>query len=284
MVNISLENALSRWGPSFEIKKKRIYGRTSADQRYAITTCKAIDGIGWYKIGLYLEEDHMDKEKLTPYHNDRLFSQKDVNERIEWLKNRLKRVPLLTFSGFEECGPHADYYLKIINFPNDCKTTPEKYLTRGDHVRISRMAGLYTHDAIYIGENKVIHVFGDNKQNSAVREDDWSTFIGDPNSWWGTVSIVIYRLRIRSRDEIVAAARSYLGINHLQGQYDFLTQNCQHFSSYCSTGTEISHGASSAGDSAYQVIYGVASGFGGNGPRPGRAFGQKFDSPLDYEP
>lgn len=83
--NVLFEDALSKWGPSFERKEKRAYGTTSAGQRYAITVCKAIDGVGWYKIGLYLDEDYMNMKKLTPYHNDRLFNEQYVNERVSFL-------------------------------------------------------------------------------------------------------------------------------------------------------------------------------------------------------
>lgn len=117
-----------------------------------------------------------------------------------------------------------------------------------------------------------------------MREDSWSTFIGDPTSWWGTVSVLVYRLRMKSPDEIVATAKSFLGTNHLHGQYQFLEQNCQHFASYCSTGAEISYGTHSAGDNLQQSIYGISSSMGGRGPRLGTAIGQKFDSPLDLEP
>jgi hypothetical protein len=84
MSNVSLDDALSKWGPPFERKEKRIYGTTSAGQKYAITVCKAIDGLGWYKIGLYLDEDYMNMEKLTPYHNDRFFTEEDVNDRVRF--------------------------------------------------------------------------------------------------------------------------------------------------------------------------------------------------------
>jgi hypothetical protein len=117
-----------------------------------------------------------------------------------------------------------------------------------------------------------------------VQEDSWSTFIGDPTSWWGTVSVLVYRLRMKSRDEIVATAKGFVGINHLHGQYQFFTQNCQHFASYCATGAEISYGAHSAKDNLTQSIYGIASAGGGRGPRPGTALGQKLSSPLDWEP
>ena len=72
------------------------------------------------------------------------------------------------------------------------------------------------------------------------RNDTWSTFIGDVNSWIGTVSVVVYRLRIRTVDEITREAENLVREQFAAGKYNFLAQNCQHFASYCCTGQQIS--------------------------------------------
>jgi hypothetical protein len=116
-------------------------------------------------------------------------------------------------------------------------------------LQISRILGVYTHDAIYMGGKRVIHIFtpeGGTKATSQARNDPWSKFIGDVNSWFGTVSVVVYRLRIRTVGEITKEAENLVREQFGSGQYNFLLQNCQHFASYCCTGQQMSLGTLNA--------------------------------------
>jgi hypothetical protein len=69
----------------------------------------------------------------------------------------------------------------------------------------------------------------------------WDKFVGDCDSWFGSVFVVVYRLRIRTVEEITAEAENLVQEQFGLGKYNFLQQNCQHFACYCSMGQMLSN-------------------------------------------
>ena len=108
---------------------------------------------------------------------------------------------------------------------------------------MTRFGGVYTHDAIYMGGTRVVHIFRDKSDSSQpyqARHGTWQDFMGKSYSVIDLVSIVVYRLRLRSVDQIMGEANSLVEQQFGAGKYDFLKQNCQHFASYCCTGQQVS--------------------------------------------
>ncbi|RNA00605.1 hypothetical protein BpHYR1_000094 [Brachionus plicatilis] len=224
---------------------KQIYDTTIMGQKYVIVVNKIL----WYKIRVFLREDHLDKrQKLTEYHWSEHATEEGVENHIMWIKERLKRTPLLYFDKMKSIN--INYYFTYVKIDNECKLNPEKYFNAGDHLAITRKGGLYTHDCIYLGNKKVVHIFDENISSSKFRakakEDSWENFVGIDNNgnvpYWGTVYVVIHRLRIRKPDEIVKEAKELSSDDYAKGQYHFVLKNCQHFAAKCCTGNEFSIG------------------------------------------
>jgi Lecithin retinol acyltransferase len=97
-----------------------------------------------------------------------------------------------------------------------------------------------------MGDRRVIHISDDNnsKRCARAREDSWNNFIGvkkdGSTAWFGTISVMVYRLRIRTPEEIMDAAKLMASESYGQGEYNFALKNCQDFASYCCTGKEMS--------------------------------------------
>ena len=118
-------------------------------------------------------------------------------------------------------------------------------LLPGDVLAASRMAGLYQHFAVYIGNQSVIHYAAENGDFSGritIHEAPYDEFRGD--------STFIYildfpdnsgrpTLRGQPSDlhKSVARARSRLG----EEKYALPFNNCEHFAIWCKTGVHESH-------------------------------------------
>ena len=102
----------------------------------------------------------------------------------------------------------------------------------------------YTHDAIYLGNNRVVHIFmdeGGGISSAMAREDDWSRFINEEEGGYhGTVNVVDYRLRMRLPEEIVETAKISVRLEYGKGCYNIIDRNCQHFATFSSTGFKYS--------------------------------------------
>jgi hypothetical protein len=132
-------------------------GITSANQKYTIM----INSVLWYKVKLFLDEDHLDKGRtLTEYHWSHHATRKGADDAVKWIENRLTRVPLLEYKPFGKVRSLGDdededkdedkddnednpmpidlrYYFTRVKLPDKCKTNPDKYLKKGDHVYIT---------------------------------------------------------------------------------------------------------------------------------------------------
>lgn len=286
------ENALKSVLPYFIILTEE--GFTSCNQKYTIVVNK----IAWYKVRLFIHEDHLEKRKLTEYHWSQHISKEEALKVVKYLHERMSKVPLLEFKPFRKRKEGEDvssnqnpmsfnmkYYFDQVKLSDDCKTNPDKYLNIGDHVYITRKCGIYHHDAIYLGNKRVVHIFGDmsQKTNVKAKEDDWTNFVGLNDegdvSWFGTLYVVVYRLKIRSQKEIVSEALKLASELYGEGKYHLLDNNCQHFASFCCTGVEISMGANSLSDALWQSLTALT------GKKPyGSAIEKYFESPFDKEP
>lgn len=110
---------------------------------------------------------------------------------------------------------------------------------KGDVLEVVR--GLYSHYGVYAGDGKVIHFTADDgsghsetdPNNADIIETDLSVF-----QKGGHINVDNQEEAKYSRDEIVSRARALIGTQ--KGNYDLVTNNCEHFAKYCKTGSKIS--------------------------------------------
>lgn len=112
----------------------------------------------------------------------------------------------------------------------------------GDHIRVKRMHGLYTHHGIYVSDNEVIHFTGTDDDNimdsskNMVISSDLNFFLKD-----GELEVKEYMDEefqdLYAPEQIVAYARSCLG----DGGYNLIFNNCEHFANVCTLGRFRSH-------------------------------------------
>ena len=100
----------------------------------------------------------------------------------------------------------------------------------GAHLTTSRRG--YTHHGVYVGDGRVVHYSGlsGSWQCGPVEEVSLARF-----SAGRELRTVVHPTSVFSQEEIVRRARSRLGEN----DYRLLTNNCEHFCNWCSTG--VSH-------------------------------------------
>ena len=112
----------------------------------------------------------------------------------------------------------------------------------GDHIRVKRMHGLYTHHGIYVSDNEVIHFTGTDDDNimdsskNMVISSDLNFFLKG-----GELEVKEYTDEefqdLYAPDQIVAYARSCLG----DDGYNLIFNNCEHFANVCTLGRFRSH-------------------------------------------
>lgn len=109
----------------------------------------------------------------------------------------------------------------------------------GDILIIDRK--LYKHYAVYIGNGKVIHYSASDSDfgfDIAIRESNLNSFAGKYNFIIGQfTNSFLQNHKIFSPEETVARARSRLG----EQKYNLVTNNCEHFASWCKTGVSQSN-------------------------------------------
>lgn len=118
----------------------------------------------------------------------------------------------------------------------------QKNPVMGDHIRVKRMHGIYTHHGIYVSDNEVIHFTGtdddsimDSSKNKVI-SSDLNFFLKG-----GELEVKEYTDEefqdLYAPDQIVAYARSCLG----DGDYNVIFNNCEHFANVCTLGRFRSH-------------------------------------------
>jgi hypothetical protein len=99
---------------------------------------------------------------------------------------------------------------------------------RGDHVYVRRRT--YSHHGIDCGDGTVIHYVGERRRGRRIEQTSWETFAGGDE-----VHVRAYRQRLPV-EEIVRNAESRLG----DERYRLVTNNCEHFATWSSTGSPAS--------------------------------------------
>ena len=106
-------------------------------------------------------------------------------------------------------------------------------MARGDHIKVRRWRGLYTHHGIDMGDGTVIHLAGEplRARRARVCRTDMATFLAG-----GRARVVPYPRGARPADEVIAAAEAGLA----RGGYCLGRNNCEHFATRCKTGKPMS--------------------------------------------
>jgi len=102
-------------------------------------------------------------------------------------------------------------------------------MARGDHIKVTRCRGLYTHHGIDMGDGTVIHFAGSPLRGRGARviRSTLPEFLAG-----GTCRVVHHRGPVQPPEAVLAAAESYLN----REGYCVFRNNCEHFASYCKTG------------------------------------------------
>lgn len=105
-------------------------------------------------------------------------------------------------------------------------------MSRGDHIYARRRQryGRYSHHGIDCGDGSVIHYAGQRRDGRRVERGSWQSF-----AQGSTVRVRAHRHGL-SPDEVVAKAESRLG----DDGYHLVWNNCEHFATWCSTGSKAS--------------------------------------------
>jgi hypothetical protein len=102
-------------------------------------------------------------------------------------------------------------------------------MAKGDHIKVRRAGGLYTHHGIDLGDGTVVHFSGEPLRlaEACIERISLEGFLQN-----GVMRVVRHRGAVRPSDEVVAAALSMVGNKN----YDLLVNNCEHFATFCKTG------------------------------------------------
>lgn len=99
----------------------------------------------------------------------------------------------------------------------------------GDHIKVTRNKGLYTHHGIDMGDGTVIHFTGTPFQSRSARvvRSTLAEFLGN-----GGCRVVRHTGPVQAPEVVAQTAESLLQ----SGDYCMLRNNCEHFANYCKTG------------------------------------------------
>lgn len=116
--------------------------------------------------------------------------------------------------------------------PHRLKACPAEALRPGDHVAVRRREG-YTHHGIYLGADRVAHFTDEGgieaKTRARVTESTLAEFLRGGE---------LLRRRHRAprhAEEIVARAREVVRGDRPWDGYHLVSNNCEHFATYCAT-------------------------------------------------
>ena len=123
---------------------------------------------------------------------------------------------------------------------DEMDTSLSKY-NIGDHIKVRRFGGIYSHHGVYIGESKVVHLTGGVKQgspvylggmgNASIQIDDIHVFEnGDP-------STIVTSLPDKNKNipEFIQFVESKLNDDV---PYNIIMNNCEHFANELCTNTK----------------------------------------------
>jgi len=91
------------------------------------------------------------------------------------------------------------------------------------------------HHGIYIGNKKVIHMYGGNKENAKIRCDSVETFMEHAN---GRCIVIEYDNDNHESRLLTCYFAKFFLESHgsVQGLYNISSFNCEHFATFCRTG------------------------------------------------
>lgn len=103
-------------------------------------------------------------------------------------------------------------------------------MARGDHIKVYRRGRLYSHHGIDMGDGSVIHFNGAPLQwgRARVVRSTMTAFLAG-----GRCRVVAHRGPVRPVDEVLATAVSLLDTS----RYSVFRNNCEHFATFCKTGS-----------------------------------------------
>ncbi|XP_055352372.1 uncharacterized protein LOC129598476 isoform X2 [Paramacrobiotus metropolitanus] len=232
---------------------QRVYGMTCKGQAYVFIITKVFwHAVYWFAEPEPLHEDTSSERygALNKEWNGEFLAYKQflVLDRAEaWIRSMQRELgDPAQFTGLKFLA------FRVRELPPDCARYPDTFLQPGDHIR-GPFAGKEYHEGIYIGQGQVVHFSGqgndepqsDSKTHTLVqRKLNAGVRLGEfypdfVNSYDDKVEIIEYRLRLRSPEEIVAAAIDYAAEKFSLGDYNLVQNNCQHFASLCATGLRV---------------------------------------------
>ena len=102
-------------------------------------------------------------------------------------------------------------------------------MARGDHIKVKRFGGLYTHHGIDLGDGTVIHFDGEplRGKRAVVKRSTIDEFLQG-----STPSQVEYVESPRAEEETIGEALARIG----ETGYHLFRNNCEHFAHACKTG------------------------------------------------
>lgn len=102
-------------------------------------------------------------------------------------------------------------------------------MAKGDHIRVRRWKGIYSHHGIDMGDGTVVHFSGEPLQvhKACVVRDSMEDFLAG-----GVCKVVEHPSDCHDAEEVVARALALVGTRG----YGLWTNNCEHFACYCKTG------------------------------------------------
>jgi len=202
------------------------YSQTSKGQHYALVINKVL----WYALRLLLEVDERVGNCVLMQKLGEFFFLDSAKSKCREIQDRFSlRYPLLQIYFTSNKHQSSEYRIWTV-VPDDARKNPDKYFRPGDQINISRKH-LYRHEAVYLGNGRVIHV---PNTKDPIREDSFSAFLGDNPL---RIAYFNYLIRPKTQDEILSTAKSLIGTRG--GDYSLILQNCQHFASFCVCGEEL---------------------------------------------
>lgn len=102
-------------------------------------------------------------------------------------------------------------------------------MARGDHIKVRRHNGIYSHHGIDMGDGTVIHFSGEpfRRKDARVCRVSLADFLAG-----GRLSIVEHRGPVRAPEDVAAAAEVCLS----RQDYCLVRNNCEHLATWCKTG------------------------------------------------
>ncbi|XP_055352364.1 uncharacterized protein LOC129598472 [Paramacrobiotus metropolitanus] len=204
---------------------KRVYGVTCKGQAYVFVVTK----VAWYGVYWFAQPEPV-KSTQTSKKYGAFFS--------EWSGECLTYQQFVTLQGADNWissvqraveNPVTINDAKFLSFrihglPAACAHQPDTYLKPGDHIRGPFYAD--HHEAIYLGDGKVLHVSGHNDGGTLLGRKKAACarigkFYGDfIHSYDAPVELVEYCLRLRTRKEIVDTAKAYAAEKFRNKEYN----------------------------------------------------------------